>query len=158
MARSSFATIMLVTSGIIFGQALITQSASAQEVIALQIDRATVIRAPARTTTVVVGNPGIADVTVQKNGVIVLTAKSYGETNLLALDSEGNMVSESWLKVQAASRNNLIVTRGVDRETYSCAPSCVPTMTLGDSEKYFTSTGGQVSARNGAAAPSAAGK
>jgi Flp pilus assembly secretin CpaC len=136
--------------------ALSLGAASAQDVIALQLDRATVIRAPAKTTTMVVGNPAIADVSVQKNGVIVLTAKSYGETNLLALDSEGQLVSETWLKVQASVRGNMIVTRGVERETHSCTPNCVPTMTLGDNQKYFTETGGQAAIRNNNAAGSAA--
>jgi Flp pilus assembly secretin CpaC len=135
-----------------FTVALLATSVSAQEVINLQLDRATVIRAPAKTTTMVVGNPAIADVSVQKNGVIVLTAKSYGETNLLALDSEGQLVSESWLKVQASTRDNMVITRGVERETYSCSPTCVPTMTLGDSQKFFANTSGQAGARNGSAA------
>jgi Flp pilus assembly secretin CpaC len=132
-----------------FAVALSATGALAQETINLQLDRATVIRAPAKTTTMVVGNPAIADVSVQKNGVIVLTAKSYGETNLLALDADGQLVSESWLKVHALARDNLVITRGVERETYSCAPTCVPTMTLGDSQKFFANTGGQVGARNG---------
>jgi Flp pilus assembly secretin CpaC len=144
----------LTFSAFALGAALSVANASAQDVIALQLDRATVIRAPAKTTTMVVGNPSIADVSVQKNGVIVLTAKSYGETNLLALDSDGQLVSESWLKVQPSARNNMVVTRGVERETYSCSPTCVPTMTLGDNSKYFSDTGGQVSARNSNAAAS----
>jgi hypothetical protein len=126
-------------------------AASAQETIPLSLDRATVIRAPAGTTMVVVGNPSIADVSVQKNGVMVLTAKSYGETNLLALNAEGNLVSESWLKVQRPTRNTVVVHRGMDTETYSCAPNCAPTVTLGDSDKYFAKTGGQIGQRNGIA-------
>jgi Flp pilus assembly secretin CpaC len=138
-----------------FGAALTVTGALAQDVITLQLDRATVIRAPAKTTTMVVGNPAIADVSVQKNGVIVLTAKSYGETNLLALDSEGQLVSESWLKVQASNRGNMIITRGVERETHSCSPACVPTMTLGDNQKYFSEAGGQQGVRNSNAASTA---
>jgi Pilus formation protein N terminal region len=135
--------------------ALSVVSASAQETIPLTLDRATVIRAPAGTTMVVVGNPSIADVSIQKNGVMVLTAKSYGETNLLALDGEGKLVSESWLNVQRPNRNTVLVVRGADTETYSCAPNCSPTVTLGDSEKYFAKSGSQIGTRNGIAAGSA---
>jgi Pilus formation protein N terminal region len=130
----------------------------ANDVITLQLDRATVIRAPNKTTTMVVGNPAIADVSIQKNGVIVLTAKSYGETNLLALDSEGQLVSETWLKVQASIRGNMVITRGVERETHSCTPNCVPTMTLGDNQKYFSEAGGQAGIRNSNAVSSSAGQ
>ena len=126
-------------------------SAVANETITLMLDRATVIRSPAKTSMVVIGNPAIADVSVQKNGVMVLTGKSFGETNLLALDDQGQLVSESWIKVQAASRSNVVVYRGAETETYSCTPHCQPTIALGDSEKHFSKAGGQLGVRNGIA-------
>lgn len=125
--------------------------ATAQEgVISISVDRATVMKAPANTAMVVIGNPGIADVSVQKNGVMVLTGKSFGETNMIALNDKGEMISESWLRVRAANRgSHVTVFRGGEPETYSCAPDCNPTVTLGDSDKFFGRTGGQVGARNG---------
>ncbi len=119
-------------------------------VINIQVDRATVIKAPANTTMVVIGNPGIADVSVQKNGVMVLTGKSFGETNMIALNEKGEMISESWLRVRPANRSSqVIVFRAGEPETYSCAPDCQPTVSLGDSDQFFKRTGGQVGARNG---------
>jgi len=50
------------------------------------------------------------------------------------------------------------VFRGVDRESYSCAPVCERRATLGDSEGFFTSTMGQAGALNAAAQGSAAAK
>jgi Pilus formation protein N terminal region len=123
-------------------------AATSNDTIALTLDRATVIRAPEKTSMVVVGNPSIADVTVQKNGVMVLTGKNFGETNLLALDDEGKLISESWLRVEAMSRNRVTVYRGADSETYACSPNCQPTVALGDSEKYFGKASGQVGTRN----------
>jgi hypothetical protein len=126
-------------------------SAQSNESIALMLDRATIIRAPAKTSMVVIGNPAIADVSVQKNGVMVLTGKSYGETNMIALDDQGQLISESWIKVGAPGRSNMVVVRGVDTETYSCTPNCQPTVMLGDSEKHFGKLGSQVGIRNGSA-------
>jgi Flp pilus assembly secretin CpaC len=41
--------------------------------------------------TVIVGNPDIADVTVQSEKIVVLTAKKLqGNTNLIVLDTENN--------------------------------------------------------------------
>jgi Pilus formation protein N terminal region len=153
MARAFSQSFGLTTFALVAGLAASIATARAEETINLTLDRATVIRAPAKTTTVIIGNPAIADVSIQKNGVMVLTAKSYGETNLLALDSEGKLVSESWLKVQASSRNNLVVHRGGETETYSCEPLCRPTVTLGDSEKHFGKTSSQSGARNSLATP-----
>ncbi len=127
-------------------------SAYADDTITLMLDRATVIKAPAKTSMVVVGNPAIADVSVQRNGVLVLTGKAHGETNLLALDDQGQLVSESWLRVQPSNRN-MVVIRGAEPETYSCTPNCQPTIALGDSDKHFGKVGSQSAARNGLANP-----
>jgi hypothetical protein len=128
--------------------------AMANETITLMLDRATVIKAPARTTMVVIGNPAIADVSVQRNGVLVLTGKAFGETNLLALDDDGNLVSETWLRVQASNRN-VVVFRGAEPESYSCTPECQPAIALGDADKHFGKAGGQTTARNGLASSTA---
>lgn len=125
--------------------------AAANDTITLMLDRATVIKAPEKTVMVVIGNPAIADVSVQRNGVLVLTGKAHGETNLLALDDQGQLVSESWLRVQQSNRN-LVVYRGAETETYSCTPNCQPTIALGDSDKHFGKVGAQATARNGLAA------
>ncbi len=125
-------------------------SATANDTISLMLDRATVIKAPAKTAMVVIGNPAIADVSVQRNGVLVLTGKTFGETNMLALDDEGKLISESWLRVQDNNRN-LVILRGAETESYSCTPDCKPALALGDSEKHFARSGSQSMTRNGLA-------
>jgi hypothetical protein len=50
----------------------------------------------------------------------------------------------------------LQVYRGVERETYSCTPSCERRITLGDSTTYFSATMSQSEARTGSAGGAAA--
>jgi hypothetical protein len=141
---------LLATALLAAGMAASLPAAANETIIPVTVDRATVLKAPAGTAMVVIGNPGIADVSVQKNGVMVLTGKSFGETNMIALNDKGEMISESWLRVRAASRSsNVVVFRGAEPETYSCAPDCSPTVTLGDKNEFFGKSGGQVGARNG---------
>jgi hypothetical protein len=121
------------------------------EHLTVTLDLATLMRVPKETSTLVIGNPTIADAAVQRNGLIVVTGKSYGTTNLLMLDKDGETLREVMVSVKAPSSANLIVQRGVDRETYSCHPRCQQTLTLGDSEKYFGEVNSQTSARNAAA-------
>ena len=121
---------------------------AALESVAVMIDHAKILRLPERTQTVIVGNPIIADVAVQKNGVIVLTGKSYGRTNLIALDNTGVLIAESTISVQAPSDAVVTVQRGLDRESYSCTPNCQPSLLLGDATKYFSDVGGQAGQRN----------
>ncbi len=85
---------------VLLGAAAANEAVS-QSVVSVSVDNAKVIRLPEKTATVIVGNPMIADITLQRNGVVVLTGKSFGSTNLIALDGKGTMLAESTISVQA---------------------------------------------------------
>jgi Flp pilus assembly secretin CpaC len=145
-----------VAASLSVGLVLSTIPASAAgevETVTVNLDHARVIRLPEKTQTVVIGNPIIADVAVQKNGVMIVTAKSFGETNLIALDSGGNLLAESRVVVRAGRDSVVTVQRGMDRESYACAPACQPAIQLGDSTKFFSETGSQTTVRNSLAVP-----
>lgn len=119
-----------------------------EDVITVNLDRAKVIQLPDKTSTVVVGNPIIADVTLLKrSNRMVLTGKGFGETNLIALDASGNALGESIIRVMPGTKS-LVLQRGMDRESYNCSPSCQPTVTLGDSSKYTGEIAGAIQSRN----------
>ena len=83
-----------------------------------------------------------------KGGVaMVVTGKSYGETNLIALDARGNIIDEKQIDVEP-TRSVLVVQRGADRASYWCNPTCMPTVQLGDDSKAFSEASGQIGARN----------
>ena len=69
---------------------------------------------------------------------MVITAKSYGMTNLVALDRAGATLAEYPIQVVGPGDKTVVVYRGIERETYSCAPNCERRITLGDSAAYFT--------------------
>jgi len=123
-------------------------ASAGRETVAVMIDHAKIVRLPERTQTVIVGNPIIADITVQRNGIVVVTGKSYGVTNLIALDATGTMLAESLVSVQAATESIVVVQRGLERESYSCTPRCQPSILLGDAGRYFGETSGQAGQRN----------
>lgn len=125
------------------------------EAIRLVMNKATVLQLPPNAATVIVGNPAVADVTViRRTKHMVLTGKGFGETNLIALDSQGRSVGESVIRV-AAPAHSLIVQRGMDRETWDCSPRCQPTFSLGDSAKFASENAAQMQSRNASAATSA---
>jgi hypothetical protein len=131
-----------------------TNAAGTAAAVQVVVDQAKVIRLPEKTQTVIVGNPMIADIAVQKNGILVVTGKSFGVTNFIALDGGGRMLAESRVTVSAASDSVVVVQRGMERESYSCAPRCQPAIQLGDSIKFFDEVGGQATNRSKMAAPS----
>jgi Pilus formation protein N terminal region len=137
-------------------------SADAAEAINVTLDQARVTKAPERTATIVVGNPLIADVSIQAGGAMVVTGKGYGVTNLIMLDRGGQVLAELLVTVRTPA-NSVVVNRGpakpgepATRESYSCAPYCEPRITLGDRstlypERYFDGILKETLDRNGAA-------
>lgn len=118
--------------------------AAATDPIIVQLDQATIMQLPDRAATVVVGNPLIADLTVQEHGaakVGVVTGKGYGATNFIVLDRGGVVLLEKTVEVTGPSDKIVVVYRGVTHQTYSCTPDCARRITLGDTgQDYFDGT------------------
>ena len=60
----------------------------------------------------------------------------------------GSVVAARVIEVGAPTDQVVTIYRGVDRESYSCMPTCQRRVTLGDSEGYFKSTIDQAGALN----------
>jgi len=121
--------------------------------VSVNVDEARIMRLPDGVATIVIGNPLIADATLQPGGILVLTGKGYGATNLMALDRSGRVVLTKNIEVIAPKGADLVVVyRGMERESYSCAPVCERRITLGDSVPYFNNTLSQSGVRNREAA------
>jgi Flp pilus assembly secretin CpaC len=132
-------------------------SVRADEQIVVHLDEARVIRLPERATTVVIGNPMIADLSVQPGNLAVVTGKSYGATNILIMDRSGAVLTEHNVEVQGPTDKIVVVYRGINRATYSCTPECAARVTLGDQTEFFTDTLGRMAARNAQSLASGAG-
>lgn len=102
----------------------------------LAMDEARLVKLPERVATIVIGNPLIADASLQPGGLVVLTGKGYGATNFIALDRKGNALIEKVIEVRGAI-DTVVVYKGVNRETYSCAPKCQPVIAPGDGQQFF---------------------
>jgi Flp pilus assembly secretin CpaC len=116
--------------------------------LGIVLDQATLLRLPEKVSTIVVGNPAIADVAVQSGGLVVVTGKGYGTTNLIALDRTGEVLMERNIVVRGSNGSTVSVYRGAERESYSCTPDCERRITLGDAPGYFGAAIGQTEARN----------
>jgi hypothetical protein len=131
--------------------------AIADETIVVHLDEARIIKLPDRTTTVVIGNPLIADISVQPGGLAVITGKSFGATNVIIMDKAGAVLTEHDVEVQGSTDKIVVVYRGDARQTYSCTPECSARVALGDDTKFFSDTLGRMTARNGASLSAGAG-
>jgi Flp pilus assembly secretin CpaC len=107
--------------------------------IAVNVDQAKLVKLPPKVATIVVGNPLIADVTLQPGGLMVVTGKGYGATNFIAMDRAGEVLVDRIIQVEGPTDQLVTVYRGTQRESYSCMPVCQRRVTLGDGDSYFKS-------------------
>src|SRR5260221_7157433 len=107
------------------------------DTIAVNVDQAKIVRLPSRVATIVVGNPLIADVTLQTGGLIVVTGKGYGATNFIAMDRTGEILVDRVIQVEGPTDRLVTVYRGVERESYSCMPICQRRGDLCRGESHF---------------------
>ncbi len=107
------------------------------DAIAVNVDQAKLVKLPTRVSTIVVGNPLIADVTLQTGGILVVTGKGYGATNFIAMDRAGEVLVDRVIQVEGPTDQLVTIYRGIDRESYSCMPVCQRRATLGDGDSYF---------------------
>lgn len=115
-----------------------TAASSAQDnaPIDVNVNMARVLRISAPAATVIVGNPGIADVTIQDPQTLILTGKSYGQTNLIVLDNMGEPIADTLVEVVQMQAGVMTVYQGQLRTTLTCAPVCQPTVTMGDDSTF----------------------
>jgi hypothetical protein len=127
--------------------AVVSPAAAADPVVVF-LDQARILQMPDRAATVVVGNPLIADFSIQAGGLAVITGKGYGATNFIVLDRSGTVLAEKTIEVTWPSDEIVVVYRSADRETYSCTPDCSRRLTLGDMPEFFDKTMGEITSRN----------
>lgn len=124
--------------------------------ISIGLDHAGVFSVPAGTQLIVVGNPAIADVAKPSKAanVVVLTGKSFGQTNVVLVDPEGQVLGAALVRVAAAEAPLVTVQRGPDsRQTYACSPTCAPVAGLGDSPDAFQALAGEMQTRQTLSSP-----
>lgn len=120
--------------------------------ISVRVNMARVLRINAAAATVIIGNPGVADVTIQDTHTLVLTGKTFGQTNLIVLDAAGNPVADTTISVIQDQADLVTVFAGTARTSYSCVDKCGPTIVFGDSTAFgqdlVTSLGNVTGAQN----------
>ena len=125
-----------------------SQSAmAASNVVQVLVDQATLVRLDRPAAEIVVGNPSIADVSVQSGKVLVVTGKSFGETNLIVMDADGKVVANRQLLVQEPRTGFVTMYRGSARQTLHCAPYCTPALVIGDMPDIFGAVASQITTK-----------
>jgi hypothetical protein len=119
---------------------MLAPQAFAGQPITLQSNGTSLFTLNAQPETVVIGNPAIADITL--NGKqIFLHGHAFGDTNLIILDAGGNTIADFDITVGNNHPNMVVVFKGGPKDksgtafgrfSYTCAPYCETTMQPGD--------------------------
>jgi len=88
------------------------------------MDHARVLRLDRPVSKVIVGNAKVADATVADARTIVLTGRSFGTTNIVLLDADGNAIVDERILVSIDEGNTVRVFRQTERSVLSCTPNC----------------------------------
>ena len=129
---SVLATLLALTTGAQAGQVWLTMD---------QV-RPYKLETPAQN--IVVGNPAIADVTVQDNQNLLLFGKAPGLTNIYIFDEAGETIENMIVRVRSQNTDMLTFHHGSARTTYNCTSNCEVTVTVGDSRVVFDETATQI--------------
>jgi len=135
--RSRFGTLV---RGIALAAALPATGAAAQDLV-VKYDQSQLLRLPRPVAEIIIGNPSIADVTVQSTNLLVVTGKTFGITNVIALDSERNVIQDQRVIVVREEAGVVNLQKGAKRESYNCSPNCNPSLVIGDEQSYFENVG-----------------
>jgi hypothetical protein len=114
----------------------VAPTAAADDLI-VKYDQSQILRMPRNVAEFIIGNPSIADVSVQAADMLVVTGKSFGMTNVIALDAQRNVIKEQRVIVVRDEARVVNVQKAGKRESYNCTPQCNPSLVVGDDRTYF---------------------
>lgn len=132
----------MLQAGLVGGMLLLStlaigaQQAKANDLI-VRYDQSQILRLPRPVSELIIGNPSIADVAIQGPDLLVITGKTFGVTNVIALDPERNVIQDQRVVVQRDEQRLVNLHKGAVRQSYTCSPNCQPTLTIGDDPAYF---------------------
>lgn len=113
-----------------------TSPATAGDLI-VRYDQSQLLRLPRPASEIIIGNPSIADVALQGGNLLVVTGKTFGITNVIALDADRNVIQDQRVVVERDDKRVVNLHKGATRFSYSCSPNCETNLTIGDDKAYF---------------------
>ncbi len=112
-------------------------SVSAESILRVGVDEARIVPLVKSPATVVIGNPLIADVSVQNGNLLVVMGKNYGTTNIIALDGAGEEIANLPLNVGTSGNFEVSLHKGTERESLNCTPMCETELNVGDGGEHY---------------------
>jgi Flp pilus assembly secretin CpaC len=119
----------MTASALLLAGAVASSLARGDDFIAIGIGRLTVVRATESIATVAVGDPSVADVSVEGDRAVMVFGKRPGQTDLILMGHNQRPILRSRIMVGTMGGEDTVVVRrpspqGMDEEAWFCAPGC----------------------------------
>lgn len=124
MARSTKSIRFFASLALAVATSVLAAPAFAEAGISVLVNQAKIVKLARNADTIIIGNPEIADASVQDASTIVLTGKGFGVTNLVVLDKEGNPIVDEQVVVSRNFDRSVRIYRRAQVQTLSCTPFC----------------------------------
>jgi len=112
-------------------------SSTSAATIKVLVDEAKLIELNRPVNEVIIGNPAIADVSVQSKNVLIFTGKSAGHTNVILLDENNRQIFNQKVHVSTSNEGGMVVLQmGSSRRSYHCGTICNTRLAFGDDPSY----------------------
>lgn len=137
-------------SAALAGAAMFSATA-AEAQVQVSIDQARKLSLGSQAATVVVGNPMIADAVVHDGDTLFVFGKTYGVTNLIALNAYGETIYSTDISVTDGGAGDagtsVQLHRGAAKYSYHCTGRCQAQPSIGDDSDWASTISGQQQAK-----------
>jgi len=104
--------------------AAVAASPALADSLTVPIDHSVRLNVAGSASSVLVGNPAVADVTVVDSHTVFVLGRGYGQTDVVILNRDGQTVYSGEVTVAAVGGGRVSVYRGPARTDMACAPGC----------------------------------
>jgi Pilus formation protein N terminal region len=147
MARISFAGIAGLSAGAAMALALATQVVAGTVNMSIESDKSGLVKISAKPGTVVIGNPSIADVSINGNDVF-LHGHAFGNTNIMIFDVKGAELLNLNVTVTQSESDAVTLYRGPEKYSMACNANCDYVLQPGDNPDWFVALAKEIATKN----------
>jgi Flp pilus assembly secretin CpaC len=145
---AAFAAVVVFVAVLIFVAAItLPVSAARAGDLIVRYDQSQLLRMPRPVAHVIIGNPTIADVTVQAGNLLIVTGKTFGVTNIIALDAQKNIIQDQRVVVQRDDQRTVNLVKGAARQSYICTTNCEAQLVIGDETAFYENASKQAATK-----------
>jgi len=107
------------------------------DAVDVPIDNSIVVKLDKQASTVVIGNPSVAEATVQNGNMLFVLGRTFGATNIIALDADNEEIANIPVSVTTTAPQTMTLHKGSTKVSYSCAAFCETALVPGDGKEHY---------------------